>query len=274
MIRQPKRKQHTMLILPKIADELKASARKNEGLIIRKEFNKFVSSIENDYKIFDFGEIDILSIKEIYLDAKECIDHGLLRFPFEKSAFQIKMPTTGTSMIFVTDVSGGEFRMFQLFENDTHLPYFDIVTKIGGGGTVHFFPHTNESGVRAFQSELRAGFDLKREINLLFILVISLLMLLNTRGVSTERQEPNKEHNRLRRARGKAPIPAYNIVKISPIRGHGVSDDHSCGSPKRTHYRRGHRRTYQNGRQIWIRPMLINANHGDPIPDGHYEVKF
>ena len=177
-------------------------------------------------------------------------------------------------MIFITEMSDGQFMMFQLFESDNQLPYFNIVTKSGCGGTVHFFPHTNEAGVRAFQSELRAGFDLEREVNLLFILVISLLMLLNTRGVSTELQEPNKEQNRLRRARGKAPIPAYNIVKISPIRGHGVSVNHSYSTPKRTHYRRGHIRTYHNGKQIWIRPMIINANHDDPIPDGHYEVKL
>ena len=267
-----------MLIFPKIIDQLKAHRRKahNDEYVIRKELDKFINIIETKYQIFDFEDIDIRRINELMLDAEECWKNGLLKFPFESCAFQVKLLNDNepfNSVIFITEAASDIFKALHIFEHVAEVPFFEFEINNTGGATLNIFPHMAKGGIEYAESVL-AGTDMQQHVDHICRVVIGFAMLLNTRGVSTELQEPNREQNRLRRSRGKAIIPAYNIVKITPIKAHGVTAGLSSGTPKRTHYRRGHIREYKSGKITWVRPMIINANYDDPIPPGHYEVKL
>lgn len=114
---------------------------------------------------------------------------------------------------------------------------------------------------------------------------MGLVVLLMSKGVSTELVAAAPKLNRAREKRGKPPIGDRYVVSIdmgqsrSICNEDGSTDDitgHKRGSP-RPHWRRGHFRTIYRGaegeRVVPVAPALIAANETSVVTKKIYEIK-
>jgi hypothetical protein len=126
--------------------------------------------------------------------------------------------------------------------------------------------------VKAFLSGMMRGIDLETMIrqgagNVLDPIMTALLILA-TDGIDRRTEPAPEKLNRHRVKAGKFPIPGYDVVDTMPYitalqakrtprrKGEPLGGHHA--SPI-MHLRRGHNRTYETGRQTWIRDSLVNA---------------
>ena len=268
-----------MIFLPKIIDKLKArrDSVADDLVIVRLKFDAFLKQLEANYQFFDFGSFDYRKVTENDEFATDRFERGLLRLPFENCAFQYNPMIENiseNSMIFISETAVGGFTAFMIMERKIEIPLYYIEVFREGVINMETFKYFGRDGIRYAERLIAGRSDLQELANDICIKIIGLTTLLNTRAAISEYQEADKEQNRMRKARGRTPFPDYNIVKIAPIKAHAVLDNRNPGTPKRTHNRSGHYRVYKNGKEIWVRPTTVNANHADQIPPGHYEFKI
>jgi hypothetical protein len=90
--------------------------------------------------------------------------------------------------------------------------------------------------------------------------VMSMSMILQTKGIGLRREEPSEKLNKKRAASGKPLMPAVTYVNakayFEAARNTRRGGSHASPVP---HLRRGHIRTYEDGRKVWIRDALVNC---------------
>jgi hypothetical protein len=117
--------------------------------------------------------------------------------------------------------------------------------------------------------------------------LVTCLMVLSTNGVQRERIVPDPKLQRARLKRGKPALPSWERVDASayvtaiqtrldtPARSQGRGDGHHA-SPV-AHLRRGHIRTYAEGKRTFIRDTLVNVSEAARAAfrsnRTHYEVR-
>ena len=107
----------------------------------------------------------------------------------------------------------------------------------------------------------------------------ALLLAMAADGVVRRRIEPPAALNKARAKRGKAPIPACTVLRLSAgAAANGAS--RGVGRPVRLHLRAGHFRRQPHGRGsterklIFIRPVLIGYRPGNEAPRPIREVRL
>jgi hypothetical protein len=98
------------------------------------------------------------------------------------------------------------------------------------------------------------------------------LALLNTRDIVLEATAFPRAERRRREREGEQALSPYHVVKIPHVfRTHDASSGGTHASP-RLHLRRGHVRTLETGKKIWIKPFMVgDAARG--VVDKHYVVE-
>ena len=81
---------------------------------------------------------------------------------------------------------------------------------------------------------------------------------LHENHVTFEDVEPDEKLNKMRRARGKAPLFAYKVLTIGRKKRKSQLLGGTHASP-RSHLRRGHYRTSQKGVRHWVQPCMIKG---------------
>ena len=109
-----------------------------------------------------------------------------------------------------------------------------------------------------------AYLDLLDEIN-------AVLELIEALSCSNVRHEPLpvRKLNKAAAKRGALPFDEYRILVVNAPGKQDADQGHSAGAvthrSPREHLRRGHIRTYQTGRRIWVNSTLVNAGVGGRI---------
>ena len=109
-----------------------------------------------------------------------------------------------------------------------------------------------------------AYLDLLDEIN-------AVLELIEALSCSNVRHEPLpvRKLNKAAAKRGALPFDEYRVLVVSAPGKDGTDQGRSVGAmahrSPREHLRRGHIRTYQTGRKIWVNSTLVNAGVGGRI---------
>jgi len=99
------------------------------------------------------------------------------------------------------------------------------------------------------------------------------LLLLHTSDIKLKGYV-DKKSNQLRRLRGLAPLKNYYITVLNPDKKKVFERQLPKGSHASpiTHERRGHDRTYSDGRRVWVAPVTVNKDKGTPVAR-HYKVE-
>lgn len=85
--------------------------------------------------------------------------------------------------------------------------------------------------------------------------VITLCMLLNTKGIPKRYEPAPVKLNKKRAANGKPPISAVTYIDLSHM-----TSGHGGGSGEKSmHLRRGHMRHYEDGSTTWVRHCVVKA---------------
>jgi hypothetical protein len=118
---------------------------------------------------------------------------------------------------------------------------FDKMKAETFGGSMEKFANTMADD---FQDELWAYTDFCRT--------------LHENHVTFEDIEPDAKLNKMRRARGKAPLFTYKVLTIGRKKRKSQLLGGTHASP-RSHLRRGHYRTSQKGIRHWVQPCMIKG---------------
>jgi hypothetical protein len=76
--------------------------------------------------------------------------------------------------------------------------------------------------------------------------------------VTFEDIEPAAKLNKMRRARGKAPLFTYKVLTIGKKKRKAAHQGGTHASP-RSHLRRGYYRTSRNGVRHWVQPCMVKG---------------
>ena len=82
--------------------------------------------------------------------------------------------------------------------------------------------------------------------------------VLNENEVAFEDVEPDAAKNKMRRARGKAPLFTYKVLTIGKPKRKSRHLGGTHASP-RSHLRRGYYRTSRNGVRHWVQPCMVKG---------------
>ena len=268
--------------------------------------SRFVDRAAKGAVIFDFGGVDAQALDGLYADAVLCFSSGLLKLPFSSVIFQVELGDKAgfavkilgeegvvtihksVEFFFAREVMvnsegevsrdgicpGIELTTMSLSADGVDIPECTYVLPISGGApTCSVF----ESGLLtcAGVSYVYSGEDKEvittRKGERATAGFLCLLMLLNTRGVETEKVPAPAKLNKARAKLGKVLIPEYHVVHIRPVRETGDGPGTGTHASPHAHYRRGHIRELSNGKKVWIKACIVCGNKGNVIP-GHYTV--
>ena len=76
--------------------------------------------------------------------------------------------------------------------------------------------------------------------------------------LGSKRIEPDEAKNRMRRARGKAPLFTYKVLTIGKKKRKSQHQGGTHASP-RSHLRRGYYRTSKHGVRHWVQPCMVKG---------------
>lgn len=105
--------------------------------------------------------------------------------------------------------------------------------------------------------------------------VAGLSMIIATKGIPLRREVPSARLQQKRAKAGKEPLPIITYVDTQRwLDARNNSERRGTHASPVPHLRRGHIRTYPDGRRVWIRDMLVNTrNYADIAPArDHYQV--
>lgn len=80
----------------------------------------------------------------------------------------------------------------------------------------------------------------------------------NDKHVTFDDIEPDATKNRMRRARGKAPLFTYKVLTIGKKKRRSAHQGGTHASP-RSHLRRGYYRTSKHGVRHWVQPCMVKG---------------
>lgn len=98
--------------------------------------------------------------------------------------------------------------------------------------------------------------------------VMALMAMLTCANIEVQTEKPKKWLNARRKKHGKPEIPPYHTIVIhhnkATLAAHAAAaeEERTHASP-RPHWRRGHKRTYASGKDIWVRPCKIHGGTDD-----------
>jgi hypothetical protein len=132
---------------------------------------------------------------------------------------------------------------------------FDKIKNETFGGSLANFA---ESMAQDYQDELWAYTDFCR--------------VLHDNHVTFDDVEPDAKLNKMRRARGKAPLFTYKVLTIGKKKRKSRHLGGTHASP-RSHLRRGYYRTSRNGIRHWVQPCMVKGEtdgfvHKDYVVEG------
>jgi hypothetical protein len=144
------------------------------------------------------------------------------------------------------------------------LPYETVVYRYTGKSRIHLLARRN-AGV------IQYGTDHGQTDHYVW----PLTLMLCTKSVKLRTEQPSRKLQSKREERGKPPLPYVTYVDsehyYQAMRNTETKGTHA--SPI-AHLRRGHIRTLGDGRQIWIKDMLVNCKSLDEVADRErYNVK-
>jgi hypothetical protein len=98
---------------------------------------------------------------------------------------------------------------------------------------------------------------------------------LHENHVTFDDVEPDEKLNKMRRARGKAPLFTYKVLTIGRKKRKSQHLGGTHASP-RSHLRRGHYRTSSKGARYWVQPCMVKGEtdgfvHKDYVVEGAIE---
>ncbi len=116
----------------------------------------------------------------------------------------------------------------------------------------------------------------ERETANMVLQVASAIEVFSCSNVTTVEHNPPKFINSLRTKKGKVPFFSYRTLHITGERTESDSDSEQKGThaSPRVHLRRGHIRTYANGRKVWVQPCLVgDKSKGLALHDYHVNLQ-
>lgn len=194
---------------------------------------------------FDVGRMDPIDAKRLPVDV-------LMNLPFKRTGFA------------GVDSKGREFSLWLMAQENS-------VTVAGcamDGQPQYFEPFAyirTDDGLRYYN----AGREVSKEAILpAFRMVFAVLDKLSTGGLGYQPKPQDTFINRKRKAKGKPAISFdWNTVEIGPKH---IKNPHQGGThaSPRLHDRRGHWRSYKNGKRAWVKPCKVgDASRGAVFKD-------
>ncbi len=260
-----------------------------------------ITSILSQSVLFQFP--DVPSVEEHCAFAVDLYERGLFRLPFPATAVAIERdlgPPHGRrgAMIVLIEQADNKIGAVSCSEVDDHrraaMPIGICVqasfSRAGENAwDVHgnSLPLVSDEVMRAmYGGDGKPVADTMHERLMNNVLnAMGLVVMLMSKGVSTELVVAPEKLNRARVKRGKPQIGERYVVSLdlhdtrTICNSDGSTDDitgHTRGSP-RPHWRRGHFRTLNRGgeaeRVIPVAPALIAANASSPVTRAVYAIK-
>ncbi len=249
--------------------------------ILRKYLKEFIN-ITHSHKLFDFGQLQLSDLFSLHDDAMLSLKNGHVRAPYPQCVYNVTIDRGFEKLDMILMVSqmksAIEITGFLKCSDGWKLPLmtYRYYSKDGAFSTTveqTFMQYINQ-GLR--DDVLINEID-KNYLDIAHVAII-LTHLLNNSRTTTDHVEIDKAMNKKLIARRMAPIPAYNIVRISATAYSKKKEYGSSGLAMRKHDRRGHTRNlrYPDGsirKTINVQPTTIHRDHPDPVPQGHYVVQ-
>jgi hypothetical protein len=264
---------------------------------------------------FWFGELPDQEIRERSTEAMNLMSSGLLRLPFAATIFHHSVDYVATGEATVAGYLGCNYMQVFYFcvdmtlmgpgrvhavnehikstdlrlEEDTFIIAEFRLEHYNGLGTV-FSPrlalatrYEKDTDLETFGSYIVAN-PLKLSDHILPIESAStsgpvaiMNLVLNTKGMTMQRIEPDAKLNKARVKRKQPPLLPYTIVHthkyVEAAKETARMAKGGTHASPRPHLRRGHVRRYDNGKRIWINDMIVNAGKGAYNPRDEYRVK-
>lgn len=187
---------------------------------------------------------------------------------FKKSAVGIESETGGP--ICAVDLN----RLEDSLKHDAGVSTKEAFLVVSGG----VFRSEGDNWAGGLHYPERGTFKSETEKDVLGSLadgVMAMSMILQTRGIELRKEEPPEKLNKKRAASGKPLLSRVTHVNakayFEAARNTRAGGSHASPVP---HLRRGHVRTYQDGRKVWIRDALVNCRSLSELGNrDHYEVE-
>ena len=255
-------------------------------------------------QVFDFGEIGEPFLMEEAKLGGRLMGEGLLKPPYDQGIYWYTLtdmqtlPPTGVSKVryatvFSHDADEYLIADFMLLDPVTAAAMREDIEAHNKGNVLrelrrgrHMFMCSGIAEIHArpdsrWEGRLldRPGEAMDASVDSQFIGsladgVAAMSMLLTTKGVGLRREVVPRKLNEKREKQGKRPYPAVTYVNTreyyEAVQLTARGGTHASPVP---HFRRGHIRTYQDGKRVWVSSALVNCRSPEEaLRRDHYEV--
>lgn len=226
-------------------------------------------------QVFDFGAVTRLGSTDRKM-AAELWHRGLLRLPFPTTLLTYRLEHSRVTLLCVENatIEVGETREAV---NATAIIALSQREDLIRPDAFMWFDIPDGEHVRAGAMGLSLcegeTSDTFKQYTLACIgRLLTLSMLLNTKGIR-KRSEPVPVKLNAKRARsGKPPLDAVTYVDLSHVTFTEGGHREGQGGEKSMHYRRGHIRHYDDGTVTWVRDCIVKAD-GELKSRERYQVR-
>ena len=104
-----------------------------------------------------------------------------------------------------------------------------------------------------------------------YLPIAELMVMLSLSNVTTSIVEGPKRLNKKRIKKGKLPVYDYHVLTIDGKKTHDIKNKLDSDRTIRSHFRRGHIRTLQDKRKIWVKHCYVHGKK-DGFIDKDYKV--
>lgn len=231
---------------------------------------------------FDFGTVNDAALANASIDAVQFRDGYYIKPPFPISLFRVRQDEPGEDG-YACDI------LFLLIDNNRLRDNAPLVVEVSNGDmegtTIISFVATRSylsmSALALVNGPIygSAGEDDNNVAQLIVKMFEALWLILNTKNIDKQLDEPAPKLNRARVARGKQPLKRVTRISASQYM-RALAETVAHGASPRMHLRRAHLRHYTSERFAeavrskpkLIEAMIINADK-DNMRRDHYEVR-
>lgn len=229
-------------------------------------------------QVFDFGDFDQLSGSVDTTLAAELWHRKLLRPPFPVTMMTFKTRGNRITLIVMDDI---EVEDNAKGYGCRHGTAFALITQHGEEGDGHYAVadaftwfevpdglHVKAGAVELSKCEGETDESFQQYTLTAAARLMTLCMLLNTKGVPRRYEPEPIKLNKKRALTGKPPLSAVTYIDLSRVSLGGTGH----GGEKCMHLRRGHIRHYTDGSAVWVRDCVVKAE-GEMKVRERYQIR-
>lgn len=219
---------------------------------------------------FDFGHISDGTLFDAFEVAEDFMNERLVRPPYPEAIFKYKSDEQLADVLFY--MLGYDDKMVV----QMHAVAGSIVTEPMLYFQINYDPAKAVAGWN-INPKLPSWLNAHNTADDILRVFYGLWMILNTSGVEVHRHIPDAKLQARRAKDGKPPATAYTTVNakryVDAADEAARMEKHGKSTSPRPHLRRGHIRRLTDDRKVMVRPCIINAKDGMPMPRAGYRVE-